>query len=95
MTVATLADLKDYWPDDETGRRCRDLLLAYLHEKLLQTAAGNDCNPVSAQPESAADKVVAKLIIEFRTLGTTAAPVKNPTLPSLHRFKHEKPATPE
>lgn len=95
MIVETLADLKRYWPDDDTGRRCRDLLCAYLNEKLLQTAANNDCNPVSAPPEAAADKVVSQLLLEFRTLGTPAAPPPNVTLPTLHRFKNEKPEAPK
>lgn len=85
MTVTNLAELKENWPQDESGRVCKELVVSYLSEKLFSTASSNDCNAVSSQGEAAADKVFASLVREFRTIGTADKPMRAPTIRPLNR----------
>jgi hypothetical protein len=92
MTVTTFSELNEQWPKDASGQTCRDLLVAYLTEKLLVTASSNDCNPVSAQGEAAADKVLSVLVKDIRGLMQPTPPAAPPTIKSLHRYVNPTPS---
>lgn len=85
MTVTNLNELREEWPQDESGRICRDLVVLYLTEKLLATSVQNDCNAVSAPAEAAAGKVFSALVVEFRSIGTVPPPVRTPVIKTLNR----------
>lgn len=90
MTVTNLSELREAWPKDDSGRVCRDLLLGYLTRKLLVTAAQNDCNPVSAQAESALNKAVSALILDIEQVMVKPTVVTPPQIHPLNRHQLQK-----
>jgi hypothetical protein len=93
MNVTNADELRERWPDDDSGARCLGLIVGFLTERLIQTAAGNDCNAVSAQGESAADKVFAALIKDFRSVqNRSEKPEYKPVIKPLNRHVETNPA---
>lgn len=83
---AGLKLLQEFWPKTEDGRLCARLLQRYMFTRLVDTARGAECNPITAPSEAGANKAHAQLVEDFSTLATEQPPAPTVTkLPTLHR----------
>ncbi len=80
------------WPKDDSGLAAAELLQRLMIWTLANSAMGAECTESRAQAEAAANKVHAKLLNVFSKITVTPKKkTERQPLPSLNRFKSEKP----
>jgi hypothetical protein len=81
-------ELLEQWPRSDDGAMCARLLKRFVFTLLVETAAGANALPSSAQAESAGNKMLAMLVKDFGKLEVPVAPKpKRAPMAPLHRFQ--------